>query len=369
MIKMILKNTFLASLLLQPLHAESFLDMGKSLGGSLEKSFGGLFSNGDSNVSKKEKEIPKKKVAIRLDPETSPEGLFDNKIIPVFQNLQKNGDIKSFSKEHGVLYKTFMYFNVQTDDLVIAKKEASDIQSKIKNALKPNLLLSGNTKMLPQNILLGDKSLFYMPNPYKGCLEKHPLASWIGKDFQVVEESEKPDYVISIKLEACLTEGEFEPQYAQYKGKPLDMNSTKPRATDLGLIQSGVNTSAMSNTVKGDQVGMAMAGVGVAFSAIDWLLRPTERDMVRLKATFESTGKKSFTFYPTSYSSSTHDKGDTPSLNCGTNAMGTLYRTFIDWEKNAEANLSKIPQLHTSKDIFSAVASARDKVEKNKQIK
>ena len=191
-------------------------------------------------------------------------------------------------------------------------------------------------------------------------------------DFQIVDISQNPDYVLKVEVDTCLTIGEFESKYAEYRGIPLDKRYV-PRDNNSSvsgdLVRDGVQTAAIANNTQGNNVGAAMAGVGLAVGAVDWLLKPSEKDLVRLKATFEGKNKKASTFFPTSYSWGGHDWGREVGHIASTNSIRVLGELFKAWEKNDQPTLDKIPVLHKEKDLLKAVAAVRDELAKKKESK
>lgn len=375
MSKYLAKSIIVAGLLLQSLQAEDSLFNFDKLTDTIGKSVNGLLSK-DTNTTA-EQPVIKKKVAIVLDPVRSPDGLLDSRVVPEFKKALDAGMIKSYSKATDTVLglessrSTVIDFNLLTEEKWF--EEQRKIKTLIENGLEknPDQSVSKYTLILSHNIIFGDKAAKYMKNPYQGCFRDNALKNLL-KDFDIVESSANPDYVIKIAVDTCLTQSEFEPLYAKYRGLPLD--NFKPKrdsntSADAGLVRDGVQTAAISNNPQGNQVGMAMAGVGIGLAAVGWLLSPSDHDMVRLKATFEGKDKKTFTFYPTSYSGSSHDKGQAVHPWASGPVIYSTYNNFLAWEKNDKAALDKISVLSTEKDLLKAVAAARDEEAKKKEAK
>lgn len=359
-------KTLLILSLLQPLYADSILDMSKSMGESLGKSVGNLFSGTDSNTSTpvEKKVVIKKTVAIRFDQSTSYDALFDKKFVPQFQKLIESGDIKAASKGTASFSRTIMNFQLTNNETKTMRQQSLEVQAKIEElASQENTSFSSIATVLPENILFGDKSLYYMINPYSGCYDQQVFEIWLkGAGYNVVKESENPDFTIAIKLDTCLTSDEFEDQYDDYRNgvpsKNIPTSTSNHSISDAGLIKSGADTS-LATRGSGSNAGTVMVGAGVALAALDVLTQPQTNDMVRYSVTLEGKNKKKLTFYPTSYSESTHKRGDAISLKAYVNAESITYHTFIAWDQNNRDYMNKLDQLQTEKDIMKGVALKR----------
>jgi hypothetical protein len=360
-------KTLLILSLLQPLYADSILDMGKSMGESLGKSVGNLFSGTDSNASAaaEKKEVIKRTVAIRFDQSTSPDAIFDKKFVPQFQKLLESGDIKAASRGTASFSRTTMNFQVPAEEKNKMYQQSKEVNAKVEElASQNNASFSNRATVLSENILFGDKSLFYMINPYHGCYNQKNLEKWLdGAGYQVVDESKNPDFIISIKLDLCLTGEEFELFYTDYVNGVIS-NYTAPSTSnhstsDAGLIKSGADAS-LATRGSGNNTGKAMIGAGVALAALDVLAQPQEQDIIRYSVIFEGKNKNKFVFYPTSYSSNSHKRGDAVSIGAYNPALGSMYRTFIAWDQNNNDYIQKLGKFQTEKDIMKGMALDRN---------
>ena len=306
-------------------------------------------------------EPAKKTLAIVYEDGKTPEALFHSSL-GYFKKAIETGVLKSAELGTAKIFGEVIDIQTATDSTTTAKHERDVAAISVKNAIEAaNVPYSGRFSILGTNLLFGDKSLGYAINPYKGCYDHDYLAKGLEQTgFKIVDASEQPDITMTIGIDMCMSENEFK-EYIQ-KNTSLKVKNDNAAAgnhtsTSLGndLIRSG-SSAQLGTPTGGCNVGMAVAGVGVALNMVNWLATktPQERDLIRYHVKFEGKDKKPIEFYPMVITKNTHKTGDTLYISARNEAEQLLFVSVMGWNLDNNGFSEKLPPVLLEKDILKA---------------
>lgn len=304
-----------------------------------------------------------KNIAIIYEEGKTPEELF-NTAYGYFKKLTETGELKSAELGTAKIFGKVIDIQTHTDDTMAAQYEKDVAAISVRNMIEAsNVPYTARFSILATNYFFGDKSLGYITNPYKGCYNHDFLAKGLEKSgFKIVDVSEQPDITMTIGIDTCMTENEFK-EYIQkntaFKATSAasagSVNNTSSSAGN-DLIRSGSSVQ-LGTPSGGGNVGLAVAGVGLALNMINWLATtpPQEKDVIRYHVKFEGKDKKSLEFYPMVITNNTH-KAETPvHISAKNEAENLLFSTFLGWNQDDKELTDKLPPLLLEKDVFKTV--------------
>ncbi|HQS67876.1 MAG TPA: hypothetical protein PLM93_11885 [Sulfuricurvum sp.] len=306
--------------------------------------------------------VPKKTLAIIYEEGKTPDALF-HKAFEYFKKLTDTGELKSAELGTAKMFGEVIDVQTATDSSTAAKYEKDVAAIEVRNRIETaNVPYSARFTILSTNLFFGDKSLGYVLNPYRGCYQHDYLAKGIEqKGFKIVDTSENPDITMTIGIDACMSEDEFK-EYVQ-KNTALKIKndntvaSSQQRGPSFGddLMRSG-SSAQLGTPTGGSNVGVAVAGVGLALNVVSWLTTksPQERDVIRYHAKFEGKDKKTLDFYPIVITTKTHKAGDTIYLGSYQEAENLLYTSLLAWDTEDKTLIEKIPPVLLEKDVLKA---------------
>ena len=302
-------------------------------------------------------DIMPKTIAIKFDKGKSTEDLLQ-KTVERFQSIADEQGIKSIE----LLPRYFGHeIEIQTitDDKMISQSVVHGAVYRVSEDMKKaNLPYSTRFQQLPKNIFFGDKSIQVVSIPYEKCYDQKYLSKKLENiGMKIVDLSENPDITLTIGIDVCMTESELKTFVSKKAEETIASVPTKKQSIGTDLIRAGSNTQLGSPSGYGN-VGVAVAGIGVALNVVNWLSAPPspqEHDMVRYHIKFESKNKPSAEFYPLVRTDKTHKSGDPIAYGAYYDVENVLIEQLIDWNNNPKKAIENLYNIYLEKDIMKQV--------------
>lgn len=324
-----------------------------------------------------EESVSKKTLAIVYEEGKTPEALF-RQSLGYFKKMIATGELKSAEIGTAKIFGEVIDIQTATDNAAIAKYERDAALSAVRNSIQAeNIPYSSRFTILSTNHLFGDKSLGYVINPYRGCYDHDYLVKGLEETgFNVVDVSEQPDITMTIGIDMCMSENEFKEYIQKNTALKVTKSSTPTgnKSSRIGndLMRSG-SSAQLGTPSGGGNVGMAVAGVGLALNMVSWLATksPQEQDMIRYHVKFEGKDKKPLEFYPIIITKNTHKAGDVVHISARNEAEQLLFASFMGWNLDNNGFTEKLPPILLEKDILKItemiVASKNNKTKETNQ--
>lgn len=302
-------------------------------------------------------DIIPKTIAIKFDKGKSPDDLLQ-KTVERLQSVASEEGIKSVE----LLPRYFGHeIEIQTiiNDKMLSKSAAAGAIYRVTEDMKKeNLPYSTRFLQLPKNIFFGDKSIQIMSVPYEKCYDQKYLSKKLENiGMKIVDVSENPDITLTLGIDVCMTESELKTFVSKKSEEAITPIPTKKQGIGSDLIRAGSNTHLGSPSGYGN-VGIAVAGIGLALNVVDWLSAPPspqEHDMVRYHIKFESKNKPSAEFYPLVRTDKTHKFGDTIAYGAYYDVENVLIEQLTDWNNNPKKAIENLYNIYLEKDIMKQV--------------
>lgn len=304
-----------------------------------------------------------KTLAIHYEEGKTSEALF-HQSLRYFQKLVEIGAIKSASLGTAKIFGEVIDFQTMTDSTSASLAEKNLVAQKIQESInQSNIPVTGKFAVLSTNILFGDKTLQFAINPYRGCYNHDFLAKGFEKKgYKIVDEKDSPDILLTIGIDACMSENEMKAYIKRNTSLSLKQPDTNvPTSTTSSggtdLIRAG-SSMQLGTPSGGGNTGMAVAGIGLAVNMVNWIASdgaPKERDMVRYSVTMQSKEKPPITFYPIGFTKDTHDSIKPISLSAYTEAEKSLYLTFLAWDKENQDLEKLLPEAFLEKNFSKSI--------------
>jgi hypothetical protein len=270
---------------------------------------------------------------------------------------------------------------VKTDSLSEARDERNLLTDYIgERFAEENPKVTSKLISFAENRFFGDKRIGYIINKHESCFHEGFLTKGLKEvGAEIVGADQSPDIVMTIGVDTCLTNSELN-KYLEKKtpygislaginkasGIPNEIQKPYTKsAIGNDLIRSGSSTNlALGN----DGVGLALMGVGVAFSLFDsfsdnkdvksdlvvaW---NKEVDLVRYHITLEGKDKETVSFYNTYTGTTQHDKNSPIAVDTFVNPTRMLYLHMQNWANDSKAMKSSLSAHQAESDLYKSLA-------------